>query len=154
MYLEFRGKANSRRPLASKMTSWHLAEDMEHLGQHLGMDQIQRLMGHPGGGTIALWYAIRYSDKVNRLILLSHQLENFDDSESIEAAVGRKRQNSKFHSVIEAWTGPWDVQSDSEFAKTIRDFLPVYFYDPEEYPMASPLASLVCVPIWNYHLLY
>lgn len=37
---------------------------------------------------------------------------------------------------------------------TIRDFLPVYFYDPEEHSLASPLASLVCVPTWNYHLLH
>lgn len=94
------------------MTSWHLAEDVEHLRQHLGMDQIQRLMGHSGGGTIALWYAIRYPDKVNRLVLLSHQLEGFDDSESIEAAVEKKRQNPKFHPAVDAWTGPWDDLSD------------------------------------------
>lgn len=154
IYLEFRGNARSTRPKASEMISWHLAEDVEHLRRHLGMDRIQRLIGHSGGGTIALWYAIRYPDKVDRLVLLSHQLEGFDDTETLEAVMARKRENPQFCLAIEAWTASWDHLSDMEFAQAIRKFLPVYFHDPEKYAMASKLASLDTVPIWNYHMLH
>ncbi|KAM5347720.1 hypothetical protein ACJ41O_007544 [Fusarium nematophilum] len=153
IHLEFRGNARSTRPEADHMTCWHLAEDVESLRQELDLDTIPRLMGHSGGGTIALWYAIRFPDKVERLILLNHQLEGFDDSQSMEAALAKKRQDPRFHAALEALTSPWDNLSDAEFATTLRQLLPVYFYDPD-HAQKSPLATLAQVPLWNHQMLH
>ncbi|RTE83935.1 hypothetical protein BHE90_001526 [Fusarium euwallaceae] len=153
IYLEFRSNAKSTRRNSEVMTSWHLADDVEALRQELKLDTIPRLMGHSGGGTTALWYAIRYPEKVDSLVLLNHQLEDFDDTQSMGVILAQKRDDPRFHDALEAWTSSWDDLSDFEFAETIKKFLPVYFYDPSR-ASASPLATLKEAPLWNYQMLH
>lgn len=153
IYLEFRGNAKSTRRDSEVMTSWHLADDVEALRQELKLDIIPRLMGHSAGGTVALWYAIRYPDKVDSLVLLNHQLEDFDDSQSMGAVIARKRQDPRCHSALEAWTSSLDNLSDLEFADLVRKFLPIYFYDPSCAPPSS-LETLKEAPLWNYQMLH
>ncbi|KAJ3538536.1 hypothetical protein NM208_g5869 [Fusarium decemcellulare] len=153
VYLEFRSNAKSTRREAEFMTVWHLVDDVESLRQELNLDRIPRLMGHSGGGTVALWYAIRYPDKVTNLLLLNHRLEGFDDSESSGAALAQKQKDLRLQSALEAGPSTWDGLSDTEFAKTLVQFLPVYFYDPSVAPTSS-LASLATAPLWNYQMLH
>lgn len=149
IYLEFRSNAKSTRRNSEFMTSWHLADDVEALRQELKLDIISRLMGHSRGGTTALWYAIRYPEKVDNLVLLNHQLEDYDDTRSMGVVLSPKREDPRFHVALEAWTSSWDDLSDFEFAETIQKFLPVYFYDPP-CALASPLADVKEAPLWNY----
>lgn len=153
IYLEFRSNAKSTRRSSELMTSWHLADDVEALRQQLKLDTIPRLIGHSGGGTAALWYAIRYPERVDSLVLLNHQLENFDDSQSMGVVLAEKRQDPRFHAGLETWTSSWDGLSDLDFAQTIQKFLPVYFYDPS-CASRSPLATLREAPLWNYQMLH
>jgi proline iminopeptidase len=49
--------------------------DVEALRIHLGLDQID-LLGHSAGGDLALLYAVRYPDRIGRLILLNPALHS------------------------------------------------------------------------------
>jgi len=80
VYPEPRGSGGSSRPEnLSDMSSADMANDIERLRQHLGLEKID-LLGHSNGGTIALDYAERYPDKVQKLLLLTHDLYGYDDS--------------------------------------------------------------------------
>jgi pimeloyl-ACP methyl ester carboxylesterase len=45
-------------------------EDVEALRRHLGLDRLT-LAGHSAGATLALLYALRYPDRVDRLVLIT-----------------------------------------------------------------------------------
>lgn len=45
-------------------------EDVEALRGHLGLDRLE-LVGHSAGATLALLYALRYPDRVDRLVLVT-----------------------------------------------------------------------------------
>lgn len=154
VYLEFRGNGKSTRPDASEMTCWHLADDIEYLRLELQLETIPYLLGHSGGGTVALWYGIRYPNKVDRLILLNHRLDGFDDSNSLKNSIIGKKRDPRMHAPLKAWTSSWDDLSDEEFAHKIRCFLPVYFYDPSVSVQSKELNSVQTVPMWNYRLLH
>ncbi|KAL7951984.1 alpha/beta-hydrolase [Trichoderma barbatum] len=154
VYLEFRANGKSTRPDPSRMTCWHLADDLEYLRQELRLEKIEHLLGHSGGGTIALWYAIRYPDKVDRLVLLAHTLEGFNDGKSMREAIVEKARNPKMHDALRAWTSSWDGISDGEFAKVLRSFLPVYFYDPDSSTQSTALSTIQTIPLWNYQQLH
>lgn len=153
VYLEFRANGKSTRPDPSEMTCWHLADDIEYLRQELKLEKIPCLLGHSGGGTIALWYAIRYAANVDRLILLTHRLEGFNDNKSIKDAILEKKKNPKMHAALRAWTSSWEDLSDTDFARVIRSFLPVYFHDPDACTQSVELSNIQTVPLWNYQLL-
>ncbi|TPX18275.1 uncharacterized protein E0L32_002784 [Thyridium curvatum] len=153
IYLEFRGNGRSTKPAPEQMTCWHLAADVEHLRQELELDTIPRLVGHSGGGTIALWYAIRFPGRVGKLILLTHRLEGFDDSQSMGAMLAAKQRDPRMRDALQALTSSWDDLSDEEFAAVNRRFLPAYYHDPSV-ASKSPLASVSSIPLWNYQMLH
>lgn len=155
VYLEFRANGKSTRPeSSSEMTCWHLADDIEFLRQELQLEKIPYLLGHSGGGTIALWYAIRYPDKVDRLVLLNHRLDGFDDREGLKNSIVEKKEDPKMHAALKAWTSSWDDLSDEKFASAIRSFLPIYFWNADASVQSKELNSLQTVPLWNYQLLH
>ncbi|KAL6871760.1 Alpha/Beta hydrolase protein [Trichoderma longibrachiatum] len=149
IYLELRANGKSSRPAASEMSCWHAADDIEHLRQELKLEKIPCLLGHSGGGTIALWYAIRYN-KVDRLILLNHRLDGFDDSKSMKEAIVEKAKNPKMHAPLKAWTTSHENLTDEGFAQVIRSFLPIYFYNPDAFYRSKVLSNLQSVSLWNY----
>ena len=150
IYLELRANGKSSRPAASEMSCWQIADDIEYLRQELKLEKISYLLGHSGGGTIALWYGIRYPGKEDRLILLNHRLDGFDDSKSMKEIIVEKAKNSKMHAPLKAWTTPHENLTDEEFAQVIRSFLPIYFYDPDAFNRSKELSNLQSVPLWNY----
>ncbi|KAL6874812.1 alpha/beta-hydrolase [Trichoderma novae-zelandiae] len=150
VHLELRANGKSSRPAASEMSCWHLADDVEHLRRELKLDKIGHLLGHSGGGTIALWYGIRYPDKVDRLVLLNHRLDGFDDGESMKEAIVEKAKNPEMHAPLKAWTASHENLTDEGFAQVIRSFLPVYFYNPDAFHRSRELSNLQSVPVWNY----
>ncbi|KZV91162.1 alpha/beta-hydrolase [Exidia glandulosa HHB12029] len=74
VHLEYRGTHGSSFPEdMAQMSSWHMAEDVEHLREHLGLEQVD-VLDHSNGGVIALWYAIRFPTRVRRLVLMCSNL--------------------------------------------------------------------------------
>jgi proline iminopeptidase len=69
IYFDERGSGRSERPWTKNYEMASLTQDLEALRKSLGIPQIS-LIGHSFGGTIALEYAARYPDQVQKLIIL------------------------------------------------------------------------------------
>ena len=69
IYLDERGAGHSERPWTGAYDMPTLVQDVEALRQSLDLPSIS-LMGHSFGGTITLEYASRYSEHVQKLIIL------------------------------------------------------------------------------------
>jgi pimeloyl-ACP methyl ester carboxylesterase len=69
--LDPRGTGGSDRPADPRAYSIdHYANDVEELREHLGLERVN-LLGHSHGGVVAIAYAARFPDRVERLILAS-----------------------------------------------------------------------------------
>ncbi|KAJ5467856.1 hypothetical protein N7475_005608 [Penicillium sp. IBT 31633x] len=126
-----RGTDGSSRPPASQMSSMpDLASDLEDLRQHLHLERYPVLMGHSNGGAIALGYAQMYPSRVNRLILLDHQLVGFLDRRllQLEATHIDPRYQAAWDSMVDRQTS-----SDEVFTESVRGMWPLYFFDPQQY---------------------
>ncbi len=69
IYLDQRGSGRSERPLNRDYSMATLVEDVEALRKSLGVAKLS-LMGHSFGGTIALEYAARFPQHVQKLIIM------------------------------------------------------------------------------------
>ena len=69
IYLDERGSGRSERPADHDYKMTTLVADVEDLREKLGLPQLS-LMGHSFGGTIALEYAARYPENVQKLVIL------------------------------------------------------------------------------------
>lgn len=69
IYLDERGSGRSERPAGADYSMSTLVADVEALRKSLGIPQLT-LMGHSFGGTIALEYAARHPEHVQKLIIL------------------------------------------------------------------------------------
>lgn len=69
IYLDERGSGRSERPKNGRYDLPTMAADVEALRRHLDVPQLS-VMGHSFGGTIALEYAARYPERVQKLIIV------------------------------------------------------------------------------------
>ncbi len=69
VYLDERGSGRSERPASGDYRMASLVEDIEALRRSFNVPQLT-LMGHSFGGTIALEYAAKYPQQVQKLIIL------------------------------------------------------------------------------------
>ena len=69
--LDLRGTGLSEKPAdRSTYRCDRQVDDVGALRAHLGLDRFD-LLGHSAGGTLAILYAIRFPDRVDRLVLVS-----------------------------------------------------------------------------------
>src|SRR3954469_12927229 len=69
--LDPRGTGGSDRPADARAYSIEdYANDVEELREHLGLERIH-LLGHSHGGVVAMDYAARFPDRVEKLVLAS-----------------------------------------------------------------------------------
>ena len=131
-----RGSDESSRPdEISKMGSMDMAEDLESLRQYLDISAFPVLLGHSNGGTIALAYAQLYPTRVEKLVLIDHQLLGTDAGPrglTWDRFKAQRENLPQFKAAYKAWAGPWPA-TDEEFAKYLDGILPSYLYDPEKY---------------------
>lgn len=154
IYLELRANNKSTRPTPGEMTSWHMADDVEELRKYLVIEKFARLIGHSNGGTIALWYSIRYPGSVGTMVLINHQLEGFNDSTTMQEIRARRLLDSDSHPAIEALESDWGSVSNREFGIIVRTFSPIYFAKPPK-NLSEILALFpVDIPVWNYLTLF
>lgn len=69
VYYDHRGNGRSGRPPIATLTHEQLIADADGLRAHLGFEKIA-VMGHSYGGCLALMYALRYPQRVSRLLLV------------------------------------------------------------------------------------
>jgi proline-specific peptidase len=125
-----RGTEGSDRPSDPRAyTSEDYVADLDELRVHLGHEQF-RLLGHSHGGVVALAYAARNPDRVERLVAAS-TLARFDaEQEGVMLEAMEAKSDEPWYAdaraALEAeQAGNWD--SDEELAElALREF-PFYF---------------------------
>lgn len=132
LFFHPRGTDGSSRPQhESQMKSMpDLASDLEDLREHLGLEQYPVLLGHSNGGAIALGYAEMYPQRVNRLILLNHQVIGIRDRSllKLEATRNDPRYQEAWQTLLNRRT-----ETDAEFTESVRGLWPLYFVHPERH---------------------
>jgi proline-specific peptidase len=119
--------------------------DLEELRAHLGLEQLQ-LLGHSHGGVVAIVYAARHPDRVERLILAS-TLARFspEQERAMAEAVERSAAEPWYEdarAALEAESAG-DFDSDEELGElALREF-PFYFarYGDDERAYLETLRS-------------
>lgn len=127
-----RGTDGSSRPSSAREmgTMAHMSADLESLREHLRLDTFPSLLGHSNGGAIVLGYAERFPDRVERLVLLDHQLLGVRDRRAL--ASPQARADPRYRDAA-AHLRRMHPGTDDEFTRDVRAILPLYFFDPRRY---------------------
>lgn len=146
LYPEPRGSGPSDPPEnLDEMSSADMADDLERLRDHLGLETID-LLGHSNGGTIALDYAERYANRVRKLLLLTHWLSGYDDSANWKRFIEQRRDASQYKKSIATIEGPRPDTQD-EWVQYMCDMLPFYVVDVDKH--FPPFMEAMGVPsLW------
>jgi proline iminopeptidase len=128
--LDPRGTGGSERPADSRAYSIDdYADDVEELRGDLGLERIT-LLGHSHGGVVAMAYASRYPDRVERLILASTLARWAPEQEAaMQAAMENHKDKAWFEDATAALEAELagNFSSDEELGElAIREF-PFYF---------------------------
>jgi len=128
--LDPRGTGGSDRPADSRAYAIEdYANDVEELREHLGLERIN-LFGHSHGGVVAMEYAARHPDRVDKLILAS-TLARFAQEQvgAMEAGMAAKAGEPWFEDASAALAAEQagEFETDEELgALALREF-PFYF---------------------------
>lgn len=105
-----------------------MVEDLDILRQYLKLGSML-LLGHSNGGSVALGYAQQYPSHVQKLVLLDHELQGFDDSTTyIEFAL--KRKDDRMYSAALERLQTFKTDTDEEMQEGLNGILPFYFANP------------------------
>jgi proline-specific peptidase len=128
--LDPRGTGGSTKPADPRAYAFDdYVADLEELREHLGLERMQ-LLGHSHGGVIAIAYAARYPERIERLILASSLARFSSEQETTmaEAVEGHSAEPwyEDARAALEA-EAAGDFESDEELAElALREF-PFYF---------------------------
>ena len=103
VYLDERGSGRSERPVNRDYSMATLVQDVEALRRSLGTQKLS-LMGHSFGGTIALEYASRYPEHVEKLIVLDGAADMPATFALWEKQI-EQRYPAEWHSTLDSPTG-------------------------------------------------
>jgi proline iminopeptidase len=128
--LDPRGTGASDRPADPRAyTIDDYADDVEELRAHLGQDRIN-LLGHSHGGVVAVEYAARHPERVDRLILASTLVRFAPEQESaMEAAMAARRDEPWYADAAAALEAEQagNFATDEELEELAMRELPFYF---------------------------
>lgn len=129
------GQSNLEAIDSSTITMHQMAEDIERIRQHLGMEQWV-VMGHSFGGMLAAYYTSLYPDRVSALILSSSGGLNLDLLETLDIT-GRLTENRR--DSLRFWTTRIREGDTSYHARLQRGryLAPAYLYDKSHVPVIA-----------------
>jgi proline iminopeptidase len=121
IYYDHRGNGRSGRPPSETITFEQLCADADALREHLGFERVA-VLGYSFGGLVALEYALRYPERLSRLILLD-TTSALDYGEEIEANARRKGATEEQLEALAAST-----EDDAESWRLWKVIEPLYFH--------------------------
>ena len=144
--LDPRGTGASTKPRDPRAYGFEdYVADLEELREHLGLERLQ-LLGHSHGGVVAIAYAARHPERVERLVLASTLARFSPEQEAaMEAAVEQASGEPWYEdarAALEAETAG-DFESDEELAELVLREFPFYFarYGDDERAYLDTLRS-------------
>jgi pimeloyl-ACP methyl ester carboxylesterase len=131
-----RGTAPSTRPEKDEdMSTLTMSHDLEALRRHIGAEKMN-LAGHSNAGAIALYYAQRYPERVDKLVLIDHGLKGYTDRATMQKFIDAAKADPKKTPSLEVYlgivTGKVQPKTDEEFASYLRQLMPYYMADVEK----------------------
>ncbi|MFM0075978.1 alpha/beta hydrolase [Paraburkholderia sediminicola] len=154
VFVDTRGSGLSGRPAdTTKMSSNDMADDLEALREFLGLSTIQ-LLGHSNSGAIVLFYAERYQNRVEKLVLIDSQVLGFDANADTQALLKAKAEDPWYQAAVQVAVSHFSGKSqpfsnDEELSAFVAEILPLYLANPEKHLM-SAREQLLVEPISLY----
>lgn len=154
VFVDTRGSGLSGRPADdTKMSSNDMADDLEALREYLGLSTLQ-LLGHSNSGSIALFYAARYQDRVDKLVLIDSQMLGFSAGADTQAFLEVRAEDPRYKAAVQAAIGHFSgkgkpLMSDADLSGFVAETLPLFFKNPEE-NLALAEDQLLVEPISLY----
>jgi proline iminopeptidase len=123
VYYDHRGHGRSGRPPVETLTYQQLCSDADALREHLGFEKIA-VLGYSFGGGVALEYALRYPERLSRLILLdTGPGGNGNRGEEMEANARRKATTQEQLDALAA-----SPSTEAEFRRWVKLVEPLFFH--------------------------
>lgn len=150
-YFEARGIGGSSRPSsADEMSTRTMAADLDDLRTHLGLAKLQ-LLDHSNGGAIILTYAEDFPDKVDKLVLINHELQGFS-SDNFQTYAAARQDHPLYGPALKGIFGLMQQppSTDDEFARRLNAVLPYYMHDPEKAYLLAGALNGGSLSVWNF----
>ncbi|MHB8576037.1 MAG: alpha/beta fold hydrolase [Dehalococcoidia bacterium] len=125
-YYDHRGNGRSGRPPVETLVFYRFSADADALCERLGLDRVI-VLGHSYGSFIALDFALRYPERVSRLIL-SNAAPAFDYGPEVLAIAQRKGATRQMLEALAVGA----VADDERMAELFRVIAPLYFHSWNE----------------------
>jgi proline iminopeptidase len=131
VYVDERGNGESSRPADLKqMSSTVMADDLDRLRTHLGLDKIM-LIGHSSGGTIALEYAERHPTHLEKGVLIDAEVLGDEEARQTEEFLSLWKNDPKYRDAINnEQKSDEQPQTDAEATKILESYISLYFSNP------------------------
>lgn len=115
------------------MGAWNMAEDLESLRIHLGLEKLLAVLGHSNGGAMALAYAEKYPLRLDRLILVDHQLIGNKTCDADPDLMEELKDDPRYKEAYDFMRKERDLSSGEAMLQRLKNIGPLYFYDPKRY---------------------
>ncbi|TPX11719.1 uncharacterized protein E0L32_007698 [Thyridium curvatum] len=136
VYFEPRGNGESSRPAdAETMSAKRMAEDLDHLRNHLGLERFPVLVGASHAAAIALWYAEKYASRVDKLILVGAQIMDSPPNTHMMDWYSKRKDDPAYAAAAATLMGFYGggsegiPRTDEQFRAAMDTLLPWYFSD-------------------------
>ena len=90
------------------------------------------VLGHSHGGAIAIGYAIRYPDRVSKLILVDSSIQGFPGDDIVEREMKKREGDARFAAAVAEARSTAEPKTDAEMKESLARSMPLYFSDPEK----------------------
>ncbi|MGF6760296.1 proline iminopeptidase [Paraburkholderia sp. GAS33] len=137
VFVDTRGSGLSGRPADhTKMSSNDMADDLEALREYLGLSALQ-LLGHSNSGSIALFYAGRYQDRVDKLVLIDSEVRGISAGGHTQAFLEARAEDPRYRAAVQAAIGHFSgkgksFMSDADLSGFVAETLPLFLKNPEK----------------------
>lgn len=148
VYVDHRGTGRSERVPLETCTIARMADDLEALRQHLGLEKVI-IMGNSFGGMWGMTYALRYPESIAKLILIttapSHEFWTAASGELERKAT--PRQKAVAPALFEG-----KVRDEEEFRRWWDVMMPLYFAHWDDQRGAEMIERGVDDPLVAAHM--